>query len=101
MAQFNLAQYKKQSGSIEHLPVPKEPKITSEDTTYTSAVNSAVFDDECNLVRVVCDADAYMECEAAPTATGESTRLIADEVYWFEVSLASSLRMSFYDGVTV
>lgn len=101
MANFNLTQFKKQGSAVELIQVPKEPKIASQNTAYTVATLSSIFDDETNLIRLVCDAIAYIVVSGAPVATvSTGTKLLADEVYWFEVEPGSSLRVSLYDGVT-
>ena len=100
MPNFNLSEYKKQSSSADLLQVPTEPRISSENTAYAASAQSAIFDDETNLIHVVCDADAFMLCAANPTALASSRRLLANVDYWFEVPLESSLRMAFYDGTS-
>mgnify|MGYP000226794048 CR=1 FL=1 len=101
MPDFNLTQFAKHSPTKDTLQVPPvEPVVATENTAYTSSVASATLDDATNLVRVVCTADAFMLAGAAPTALATSQRLLANEVYWFETPLASSLKLAFYDGTT-
>ena len=101
MANFNLTQYKKQGSAVELIQVPKEPKVASQNTAYTAATLSNVFEEETNLVRLVCDAVAYIVVGSTPIATvNTGTKLLTDEVYWFEVEPGSALRVSLYDGTT-
>ena len=100
MSVANITQYQKRSTSIDLMQIPTEPSISSENVTYTASAQSAVFDADCNLVRILLDAIGYVLFATNPTALATSTKLLANEVYWFEVEAGTSLKVAIYDGTT-
>ena len=101
MGTVNLTQFAKHSPTHDTLQVPPiDPAAASENVSYGASAQSSELDDTTNLVRVVSDAVAYMLAGANPTALATSQKLLANEVYWFEVPLESGYKIAFYDGTT-
>ncbi len=67
------------------------PALASANVTYTtSSVQSAVFQVTTVLVRIQCDADAYVLFGTNPTALLTSMRLPSGVVEYFTITPASS-----------
>lgn len=64
--------------------------------TYTTSTQSAAFGSSTNLIRVIADADVYLEFGANPTATAVSIRVPANSVEYFSVEPGQ--RVACYDG---
>lgn len=67
------------------------PALVSANVTYTtSSVQSSVFDVNTALVRVTCDATAYILFGTNPTALLTSMRLSAGQTEYFTITPASA-----------
>ena len=67
------------------------PALASSNVTYTtSSVQSAVFDVNTALVRITCDALAYVLVGSNPTALLTSLRITAGQTEYFTVLPAST-----------
>jgi hypothetical protein len=67
------------------------PALATSVVTYTtSSVQSVVFQQTTALVRVSCDATAYIVFGANPTATLTNLRLAANQVEYFAITPASA-----------
>ena len=65
----------------------RAPAITSQTASVTSSsVQSAVFNGNTGLVRVVCDVACLVEIGANPTATSTSLRMSAGVAEYFVVT---------------
>lgn len=76
----------------------KEPSITTQAISFTSAESSAAFNDSTRIVRLVSDTQCYIVFGAAPTATANSMLLPALGVEYFGVNPGD--KISVYDGTT-
>lgn len=76
------------------IQVAKGP-LATQNVTYTTAASSAAFQEGTKLIRVICDAAAYIDLNGA-TATANSMRLPADTVEYFGVEKGQTI--SVYDG---
>lgn len=79
-------------------PVVREPSLTTQAVTYTTATQSAAFGGNTKLIRIVCDADAYIAFGANPTADADSAFLPSGIVEYFGV--APGDKVSIYDGTS-
>lgn len=66
-----------------------------ENVTYTTAVASAAMADQTKMVRIIADADVYLDFTGA-TATASSLKLPANAVEYFGVEKGQTI--SCYDG---
>ena len=64
--------------------------------SYTTSTASAAFDEATRLVRIIADADVYLEFGAAPTALATAIRVPANTVEYFEVNAGD--KVACYDG---
>lgn len=78
------------------MPIPQEPALATQAVTFTTATSSNAFNAGTHIVRAVADADCFVLFGAAPEAVATSTRLIAEQEYWFGVRPGH--KGSAYDG---
>ena len=64
--------------------------------TYTTSTQSTAFGDDTNMIRVIADADVYLDFGANPTATATAIRVPADSVEYFAVRPGE--KVACYDG---
>lgn len=79
------------------LPAAKSA-ITTQAVTYTSSAQSAAFSSGCKLIRVIADADVYLQFGSDPTATATAIRVPADTAEYFGVEQGA--KVACYDGST-
>ena len=100
MSNFNLTQFKKQDSAVELMQVPKLPWVVAPaNTAFSTSVQSALVDADTNLVRIIVDADSFMDYDTNPPAVATEFSLIANREYWFEIDLGSTTyRFAFIDA---
>jgi len=83
------------------LPVPLEPRITSQTVTYTTSAQSSAVNNLTAIVRVVCDAKAHFRITAAGTnATVNDPFLGANIPEYFGIQPGKLMIFDFYDGTS-
>lgn len=83
------------------IQVALEPRVTSQNVTYTSAVDSSPLNNATRFVRIVCDAKAHYRFSTAGTdATAADPYLAVDAAEYFGVQPGAAIIISFYDGST-
>lgn len=82
--------------SDNQIPVGKSINAV-QNVTYTSAANSAAMSAETKLIRVIADADVYLDFHGN-AATSSSLKLPANVVEYFGVEKGQVI--SCYDGST-
>ena len=92
ITEFRDAQLDGQGYSI---PVAKS-SLTTQSVTYTTSTQSAAFQDGAKMIRVIADADVYLEFGASPTATATAIKLPANTVEYFGVEQGA--KVACYDG---
>ena len=80
------------------LPVPPGRTLTDTAPVVTSAssAQSAVFDGQCRIVRLLCTGNCHVTFGASPTATTNDHFLLANEEYFFAAE--GSDRCAVIDG---
>lgn len=69
------------------------PTLVDQAVNYTTAsVQSSIFDYQTQLVRIQCDAPAWVSFGTSPAATLNSLKLIAGQTEYFTIVLHSSIR---------
>jgi len=74
----------------------KEPGVTSQTVTYTTATASTAFNGDTRFIRVIADAAVYLNF--AGTATAASLYIPSGQVEYFAVNAGSTV--SAYDGTS-
>lgn len=82
----------------QSMPAPMMPAVNTQVVVYTTASQSAVFNPQTTLVRLIADADAYIVFGTNPTATNQGTLLKANVPEYFGVMPGH--RLSVYDGTS-
>jgi len=80
------------------LPLAREPAVTDQTVTFTSATLSAAFNSNTRFVRLFSSADCHVQFGAAPTATASLQKLAGGVEYWRWV--VNGQKVSVYDGTT-
>ena len=93
MATCQIAEFI-EAQSDNQIPVAKGPNAV-QNVTYTSATNSAAMSEGTKLIRVIADADVYLDFNGND-ATANSIKLPADTVEYFGVEKGQII--SCYDG---
>lgn len=78
-----------------NIPVGKSV-LTTQAVTYSSSSQSAAFQDGAKFIRVIADADVYLEFGSSPTATATAIKLPANTVEYFGVEQGQ--KVACYDG---
>lgn len=75
----------------------EDGNATGQTVTYTTSAQSAVFQDDTWLVRISCDAEAFLDFGANPTATAaDGVNVQADTPEFFGVHPGQ--KVAAYDG---
>lgn len=82
------------------IPVGRMPSLTSQKVAYTTSSASAAFQTGTTLVRITCDAEAWLSFGANPTATVSSMNMQASTPEYFGVKADGTLKVAAYDGVS-
>lgn len=77
-------------------PIPQEPPVTSQKVAFTTAAQSAAFDEQTRFVRLLPDADCHVAFGANPTATAAFERMMSGVEYFRGVKAGH--KVSVYDG---
>jgi hypothetical protein len=101
MATLNVTEY----AELANYPVGVflmgvEPALARQSVTFTTSTESSALQAGTRFLRLVADADAYLEFAASPTATAASTRLKADTVEFIAVEPGQGLKVAAYDGTS-
>jgi hypothetical protein len=72
------------------------PSPATQAVTYTTSTQSTAFGANTNLIRVIADADVYLEFGLSPAATANSVRVLANTVEYFGVNPGD--KVACYDG---
>ena len=100
MAILNITEYedlaRDSQGNV--ILAGKEPRITSQNVTYTTSAQSAAFSGKTKYIRVVADAVAYLDFGTNPTSTLTDTRLPSGVVEFYGVEPGH--KVSAYDGTS-
>lgn len=80
------------------VPVGRTPPVKNQKISFTTSVQSAVFDVNTNFVRVVSDVNAHLLFAGDPTATVEHLRITADVAEYFGVEALQ--KVAVYDGTS-
>lgn len=80
------------------LQIGKNPSVAVQKITYTTENESSPFKDSTIFVRLVADADAYIEFGTSPSATSSSIYLPSKTVEYFGIDLEAAPKLSVYDG---
>ena len=104
MATLNITEYATVAedwGSNKVL-VGLEPALARQNVTYTTSASSVSFHQQTRFIRVIADADAYLEFALSPTATAASTRIETDVAEYFGVRLINgqTIQVAAYDGTS-
>lgn len=83
-------------GSV--IQAAKVPPLATQKVSFTTATSSTRFQDSTTFIRVVSDADAYIEFGTDPTATSSSMLLPSGVVEYFGIDLENAPLLSVYDG---
>lgn len=88
MSNLNVTEYAEIAKNSLSAPIAaaKEPSITVQNVTFTTATPSSAFNADTRFVRVISDADCHVAFGSDPTATTSSTKLKADIEYYFGVT---------------
>lgn len=79
----------------------QEPAITTQEVTFTTSAQSAAFNEQTSIIRVVCDAKAHFVISIAGTnAVVTSPFIPADSPEYFGVQLGRDDIIDFYDGIS-
>lgn len=81
---------------------PREPNLTSEQVTYTTATNSGAIDSRAKFIRIATDGTkAHYAIGTSPTATAESAHVPpnSDLIVGVDTSIGTLL-VSLYDGTS-
>lgn len=99
MATAHITEYQELAadGQGNIIQAGKEPAITTQAVTFTTATNSSALDGKTKLIRVIADADAHITFDGT-TATANSMRLEANTAEYFGVEPGATL--SIYDGTS-
>lgn len=76
------------------------PVATQKVASYTTSKQSSAFDSDTRFIRVIANADAFIEVGSDPTATATSTKLEADVAEYFAVHQdgVGPDKLAVYDG---
>ena len=74
------------------------PSFSSQLFSYTTSTASAAFAADTNIVRIISDADVFLEFGAAPTALATAIKLPANTVEYFAVNPGD--KVAAYDGTS-
>lgn len=79
----------------------QEPAITTQEVTFTTSAQSATFNEQTSIIRVVCDAKAHFVISIAGTnAVASSPYIPADSPEYFGVQIGRDDIIDFYDGIS-
>lgn len=97
MANLNITEFAAlgEAGDFK-FPVAKEPAVTTQSVTFTSATQSAAFNAQTRFVRLLPDANCYVLFGANPTAVATSEKLASGQEAWRAVNPED--KVSVYDG---
>lgn len=80
----------------------QEPAITTQEVTFTTSAQSAAFNEQTSIIRVVCDNKAHFVISIDGTnAVATSPYLSADSPEYFGVQIGRDNIIDFYDGVSI
>lgn len=102
MATLNITEYKELATDVRGrlIQAGDEPHTRSHNVTFTTASNSDTLKKSTRFVRLIANADAYIEFGATPTAVAGSMRIEANTAEYFGVSQVKELKISVYDGTS-
>jgi hypothetical protein len=72
------------------------PSFSTQSVSYTTSTQSSAFASDTNIVRIIADADVYLEFGSNPTALVTSIRVPANTVEYFAVN--PGYKVAAYDG---
>lgn len=85
--------------SGREIPVALEPRITSQNVSYTTSAQSSAFNSATRFIRVICDAKAHFRITTAGTnAAATDPYIPADTPEYFGIQPNADLIIDFYDG---
>ena len=104
MATLWITEYEKLAEDFAGQPVlvGEEPALVTQQITYTTSVQSAVFHPKTRFIRVKADADAHLKFGKSPTAVVGDTPIEANVAEYFGVRSIKNeqLQLAVYDGTT-
>lgn len=102
MANLYITEFKNLSvdskGNI--IPIAQVPELRSHTVSFTTAASSDAFKKETKFVRLIADADAYIEFGSAPVAVATSMKLEGNREEYFGVAHTKEMKVSVYDGTS-
>ena len=81
----------------QQIPVGKSI-ITTQSIDYAAPTQSAAFGEGCSFIRVIADAEVYIDLGKNPVAGNPGVRIPADTIEYFGVEQGH--KISCYDGTT-
>ncbi len=63
----------------------KEPSVTTQTVSFTTATASSAFNKATRIIRVISSGNAHLSFGAAPTATTSHAKILANTPEFFEV----------------
>lgn len=98
MAKLHISEY----GGIVHqggvVPALSEPGITSQAITFTTSTQSAAFNANSRVIRIVSDTPCYLKFGSNPTATNDDIYLPAGQLDHFFIQPGD--KVAVYDGTS-
>jgi hypothetical protein len=78
------------------IPAGKTPPRAQQKVTFTTSSQSAAFNQQVEIIRVIADADVHLKFGSNPTATAADMLVKANTVEYFGV--VSGQKVAAYDG---
>ena len=100
MANLYITEFRSVAHDATGLPIPvgDTPRLANQKVSFTTSTQSAVFNQQTSLIRLISDADCHIAFGDNPTATASQMFVKANTAEYFGVRPGDKLAV--YDGTS-